>query len=83
MRTSKYRSILEELNGSPEVEKEQFIETRAKHLIASSKNLIDLITESYDDETSADLIKRLINSIRTGDENKFIRGIKHLNEDNK
>lgn len=36
--------------------------------------------ETYDDETSNDLIKRLINSIRTQDPNKFTRGIRKANE---
>lgn len=72
----KNKSILEELNSiSDSYEKTHLIETTALNLIASSKNLINLIKETYGEEISNDLEKRLLNSIRSGDENKFIRGI--------
>lgn len=72
----KTKSILEELNYiSEQYEKTHLIENTALNLIASCNNLIDLIKETYDEETSSDLEKRLLNSIRTGDEKKFLRGI--------
>jgi hypothetical protein len=77
-RSKKFRSILEEIGGIEETDKDLFLESKAKHLIASSSHLIKYITENYDEETSADLVKRLINSIRTGDEKKFIRGIRNV-----
>jgi hypothetical protein len=43
-------------------------------------NLISLIREHYDVETAAELERRFINSIRTGDSAKFTRGIKKIIE---
>jgi len=76
------RSLLEEINSlSASHDKKYLIENTASNLVASASNLIDLINETYDTETSQDLIKRFINSIRTGDGSKFQRGIRKANED--
>ena len=72
----KFSSILDELRHSPIRNRELFIEHRADQLIASYQNLVNLITESYNDEIAADLIKRLGNSVKSGDSEKFRRGIK-------
>lgn len=78
----KTRSILEEINAmSPRRDKKQLIESNSQQVIAAAINLINLINESFDAETSADLNKRLINSIRTKDPKKFARGISKVNED--
>lgn len=74
-------SLLDELSdGVPTRDLDLFIESRAQQLVASATHLLKLINESYDDETAADLQKRLINSIRSGDEMKFRRGIRHVME---
>lgn len=78
----KTRSILEELDSIGKYyDKKQIIENTAKNVIASVSNLMILIKETYDEEVSSDLEKRLISSIRTGDEKKFIRGIRKIDDD--
>ena len=75
------RSILDEINSiSSQYDKKYIVENTAANVIASASNLITLIQETYDEETSNDLIKRLVNSIRTQDEMKFRRGIRKANE---
>lgn len=70
------RSLLEELNSiSANHDNTYLIENTALNLIAGVQNLINLINETYDEEISNDLQKRLMNSIKSGDEKKFIRGI--------
>ena len=56
------------------------IESRGANIIQSAVNLISLIHEHYDVETAAELERRFINSIRTGDSAKFTRGIKKIIE---
>lgn len=75
------RSILDEINSlANERDSMYLVENTADNVIASASNLIRLINETYDADTSQDLIKRLINSIRTQDETKFRRGIRKANE---
>jgi hypothetical protein len=77
----RFRSLLDELtDGTPSRDRDLFIESRAQQLVASASHLLKLINETYDEETAADLQKRLINSIRSGDENKFRRGIRSVME---
>lgn len=76
-----FRSLIDELSDyAPKNNKDLFIESRAQQVIASVTHLMKLINESYDADTAADLQKRLINSLRTGDESKFRRGIRHIRE---
>lgn len=73
------KTLIEELDAIvPAKSRHSLIESRATHLIASAVNLIKLINESYSDELAEDLTKRLIRSIQTGDEKKFIRKIKEV-----
>lgn len=75
------RSILEEISRiDVHKDKEHFIESKAVNIIAGAENLINLINETYDEETAHDLTKRLINAIRTQDPKKFQRGIRQVNE---
>jgi len=74
----KFSSILDELTHSPLRDREMFIEHRADQVIASINNLVKLIRESYTEEVAADLNKRLMNSIKSGDSEKFRRGIKSV-----
>lgn len=77
------RSLLEELNSvSTKKNSEAVIEARATHLIDSAINLLALIKESYSTEDAYELERRLINSIKASDPNKFTRGIRKL-RDNK
>ena len=70
------RSILDELASMP-VAKDQasLVESRATHVIQGAINLINYIKEHYDTETSLELERRLLNSIRAQDPAKFTRGI--------
>jgi len=71
------RSILEEIgNMVPEKDRAIVIESRANHAISSAINIINMIRESYDDETADELERRFINSIRGQDASKFVRGIR-------
>ena len=73
------RSILDELaNMSVSKDKENLIESRASNVIAGAINLINFIRENYDEETSSELERRLLNSIRAQDPSKFTRGIKKV-----
>ena len=75
----KTRSILEEINSmSPNRDRKQIVEAHAEQVIVTAINLINLINETFDVETAADLNKRLINSIRTKDPRKFKRGVSKL-----
>jgi hypothetical protein len=77
------RSLLEELNSiSEKKNSEEAIESRATHLINSAINLLSLIKETYNPEDAYELERRLINSIKGGDSNKFVRSIRRL-RDNK
>jgi hypothetical protein len=66
----------------PSHDRNLVIESRANHIINSAINLLQQIKESYSDEEADELERRLINSIRGKDPNKFIRGLrKFRNED--
>lgn len=72
------KSLLEELNSMGDsLDNSYLIENTAVNLVAGVSNLIKLIHETYkdDEQIANDLEKRLINSIRSGDETKFTRGI--------
>lgn len=75
------RSILTELSDlGISRNKDLVIESRGSNLIESAINLITLIREHYDLETSAELERRFINAIRTQEPAKFKRGIKKIME---
>ena len=74
------KSILEEISQSvPQSNREALIESRASHVISSALNLIDMLYESYDENTAGELSRRLINSIKSADPAKFERGIRKIN----
>ena len=73
------KSILEEISKViPHSNRESLIESRAGHVISSAINLIDMLHESYDQETAGELTRRLVNSIKSGDPAKFERGIRRV-----
>lgn len=75
------RSILEELTSmSNEIDNTHLIENKASNVVAAVRNLTYLIRETYDEDTSNDLIKRLYNSINSQDMVKFKRGIRKIHE---
>ena len=75
------RSILEEISRIDiNKDKEHFIESKAANIISGTENLVNLINETYDEDTAFDLTKRLMNAIRTQDSKKFERGIRKVNE---
>ena len=75
------RSILQELSDlGVSRNTDLVVESRGANIIQSAVNLITLIREHYDVETAAELERRFINSIRTGDSAKFTRGIKKIIE---
>ena len=77
------KSILEEISQSiPQNNREALIESRASHVITSALNLIDMLYESYDENTADELSRRLINSIKSSDPAKFERGIRKVNGNN-
>jgi len=80
----KTRSILDELADftTRRGDAVQLTENRAVHVIQGAINLLNYLKENFDPETAADLEKRLINSIRTGDQTKFIRGIRKAKNEN-
>jgi hypothetical protein len=75
------RSILQELSDiGVSRDTDLVIESRGSNLIQSAINLLSLIKENYDVETAAELERRFINSIKSGDGTKFKRGIKRIQE---
>lgn len=78
------RSILQELSEiGLSRDTTLIIESRASNIMQSAINLLELIKENYDPEVSDDLERRFINSIKSGDTNKFKRGLKKLQESKK
>jgi hypothetical protein len=75
------RSILQELSDiGVKRDTDLIIESRGSNIIESAVNLLTLIRENYDIETSAELERRFVNAIRSGDSAKFKRGIKKIQE---
>lgn len=75
------RSILQELSDlGVSRNTDLIIESRGSNIIQSAINLLEQIKANYDIETAAELERRFINSIRTGDGSKFKRGIKRIQE---
>ena len=75
------KSLIEELNSiASKRDNEAVLETRATHIINSAINLLKVIKETYPNEQSSELERRLLNSIKGSDPNKFIRGIRKLRD---
>ena len=80
----KTRSIMQELNSIAEVRHtDAVIESRAVNIINSAINLIESIKKNYGVEEADELERRLVNSIRGSDAEKFTRGIRKIAEDRK
>jgi hypothetical protein len=77
----KTRSILEELaNVRFNKDPENFVESRASHIIDSAINLIQYIRENFDAQTAYTLEKKFNSAIKNLDSNKFYRGVNRLKE---
>lgn len=77
------KSILEELESFHiESDKKHIIRSRADSLIESALRLLELISETYDADEADKLSRKLINSIKSGDNNKFQRSLRKINESN-
>jgi len=75
----KTRSLLDELDiFVSKRDNNSLIENRANNVIKSAINLLEHIRQNYDADTAANLEKRLLNSIRTGEPEKFTRGIRRV-----
>lgn len=75
------RSILQELNSlSNKRDVELVVESRALHVINSAINILDMVKENFSEEVALDLERRLINSIKGSDPDKFRRGIRKIQE---
>ena len=75
------RSILDELSHmSIGKDSGHVLESRANHIINSAINLVNQIRETYDAPEAEELERRLLNSIRTQEPAKFVRGLRRINE---
>jgi hypothetical protein len=77
----KTRSILEELSSvRVNKEPENFVESRAGHIIDSAINLVNYIRENFDEQTAYLLEKKFNAAIKNLDSNKFSRGVTRVKE---
>ena len=77
----KTRSILEELSSvRVNKEPENFVESRASHIIDSAINLVNYIREKFDQETAYVLEKKFNSAIKNLDPDKFSRGVNKIKE---
>ena len=77
----KTRSILEELSSvRVNKEPENFVESRAGHIIDSAINLVNYIRENFDQETAYLLEKKFNAAIKNLDSNRFSRGVSRVKE---
>lgn len=77
----KTRSILEELSSArPNADPENFVESRASHIIDSAINLIQYIREHFNEQTAYQLEKKFNSAIKNLDGNRFSRGVTKIRE---
>ena len=77
----KTRSILEELSSvRVNKEPENFVESRASHIIDSAINLVTYIRENFDEQTAYLLEKKFNAAIKNLDSNRFSRGVSRVKE---
>ena len=77
------RSILDELDTlMSHKDRENLVESRASHVIQGAINLINYIRENYTAEQADELERRLLNSIRTQEPEKFKRGVRRMRGEN-
>jgi len=80
------RSILEELDAiytekQADRDRRYIIESRASNVIASAIRLVEQIEDSYGPEQADNLVRKLLNAIRTKDAGKFTRTVRRTDAD--
>lgn len=76
---NKTKNLIEELDRFiPKRDKHLIVESRATNVIASAINLIELMEESFNEEESEELIRRLILGIKNRNPDKFKRKIREF-----
>ena len=80
------RSILEELDAiytekQADRDRRYIIESRASNVIASAIRLVEQIEGSYSPEQADNLVRKLLNAIRTKDAVKFTRTVRRTDAD--
>ena len=80
------RSILEELDAiytekNSERDRRYIIESRASNVIASAVRLVEQIEAAYPPEQAENLVRKLLNAIRTKDAGKFTRTVRRTDAD--
>lgn len=82
----KTRSILDELDAIYEDryadrDRRYIIESRAQNVIASAIRLVEQIESSYTPDQAENLVRKLLNAIRTKDVGKFTRSVRRTDAD--
>jgi len=80
------RSILEELDAiytehNSDRDRRYIIESRASNVIASAVRLVEEIERSYPADQAENLVRKLLNAIRTKDAGKFTRSVRRTDAD--
>jgi hypothetical protein len=80
------RSILEELDAiytekQADRDRRYIIESRASNVIASAIRLVEQIEGSYSPDQADNLVRKLLNAIRTKDAGKFTRTVRRTDAD--
>jgi len=76
------RSILDELDTLiVHKDRENLVESRASHIIQGAINLINYIRENYKPAQADELERRLLNSIRSQEPEKFKRGVRRMRDE--
>jgi len=77
--SKKTRRLLDELDEIlVRKDRESVVESKAIHVIHSAMNLMNYIRENFSQDDADDLEKRLLNSIRSHEPEKFVRGIRRI-----
>lgn len=80
------RSILEELDSIyaekyADRDRRYIIESRASNVIAGAIRLVEQIEASYPPDQAENLVRKLLNAIRTKDAGKFVRSVRRTDAD--
>ena len=80
------RSILEELDAiyeekNAERDRRYIIESRASNVISSAVRLVEQIEAAYPHDQAENLVRKLLNAIRTKDAGKFTRTVRRTDAD--
>lgn len=77
----KTRSLLEELEAvGHNRDTKHIIESRAHNIITSAINLLEMINKHYDSDKAAILERKLLNAIKSRDQDRFSRSIRKNDE---